>query len=537
MPWQSRIHGGPSLMKYLAGLFILVTLLACQSGTSRATPLALTFLPPATAMPAPGARVVFQAETTGGAGPVRIQWLLNGVPLAGASAPTLAIDPVSYGNNGTYQVKVEDDQTSLFGPPFTLEPVDHAWQVTSPGDHGPGTLRDVLAETSVFTGLAGIQFAIPGAGPLTLAVHSDLAPITQQVCILGPDDRPLSLDAGGQHRPFFVARGRLILDNFTVAHGLARGGEALGGGGGAAGMGGAIFVNAGSADLRRMTFTGNVAQGGSSTIGGDGENGGGGGFGGDSPSAGGGGGEAGFLLGAPGTGLLDGSGAAGGTALGDGAGGGAARGGLLSVALANWSDNLPGGPGGWGAGGGFSVGPLGGGGDAGTFGGGGGGSGGVVTLADGSRTTFPGSAGGQGGVFGGEGGIGDGVTGGRGGGGAGCGGAVFVRAGSLVMTQCTFTGNSALPGQGQTQDGMGAGLGKGGAVFIYAYAADSPFDLRMLQGQQYAGNSAPDAAVEDAAFDNANWYVAQDLLADVAGSAFTERYRAYRRAKAAAKQP
>jgi len=80
---------------------------------------------------------------------------------------------------------------------------------------------------------------------------------------------------------------------------------------------------------------------------------------------------------------------------------------------------------------------------------------------------------------------------------------------------------------------MGPGLGKGGAIFIFGYEEGSPFNLRMLAAQTYADNRAPDAAVEDAAFDNANWYAAQELLAYVAGSPLDLRYRAYRIRKAA----
>jgi hypothetical protein len=200
----------------------------------------------------------------------------------------------------------------------------------------------------------------------------------------------------------------------------------------------------------------------------------------------------------------------------------------------------PGGNAYWGGGGGFSVGGAltvdgeGGGGACDTFGGGGGGCGGVVVLSvpgqEDQTITFPGAAGGNGGFLGGQGGAGDGIHGGQGGGGAGCGGAIFLLQGDLVMTQCAFNGNSAEPGRGETQDGMGNGLGKAGAIFIYQ--ASPKFNISMLQAQQFTGNATTDAVVEDAAFDNDNWYVAQDLLAEVLGSALDQRYRAYRLQKA-----
>lgn len=469
------------------------------------------------------------------------QWTKDGKDLPGATSHALVLDPVKTTDAGIYRVRIQsagaqggtpaasargqaEQRAGATGqdtsPFFILQPVDQEWTVTSDADDGPGTLRQTLKDALQAPGVNGIRFALPPAAVWEIRLQSTLPTITTPVAILGPGATPLTLSGRGACRPFFVDGGTLSLAGFTLSGGLGKGGDAPGGGGAAAGMGGAIFLNKGGLELRAMAFTGNVAQGGTSSPGTDGENGGGAGFESDSPAQGGGGAGGGHLGGRGGRGYLDGTAttdSGGGPALGDGGGGGAARGGLLSSPVSTWADNLPGGPATFAGGGGFSVGPLGGGGDSTSFGGGGGGSGGVLP-----GVTFPGSAGGAGGTFGGDGVPGDGVTGGRGGGGGGMGGAIFLRSGSLLLVDCTFTGNKALPGQGGQ-----AGLAKAGAIFIHAYDPSSPFDLAMLQNQTYQDNHAADVA-EDPSYDNEDYYVAQTHLANIRGSALDRFYRRYR---------
>jgi hypothetical protein len=470
-------------------LWFLLPLLACGGG-KRPAPLSAVLVPPDTALPAPGSRVVFQVAVLGGDQP-RIQWLKDGQPIAGATGAWYALGPVGFADAGEYQAQVSDGAAVLLTAPWDLEPADDPWLVTSAADDGPGSLRQTLAAANAYPGVNGIAFDLPGPGPYRIVLASDLPPVTGTVTVLGPPDGSLTLDGGGAHRPWLVNGGTLVLDHFTVANGLGKGGDSVGGGGGA-GMGGALFINQGAVTLRRMVFQGNRAVGGSSAPGLDGQGGGGGGFGGDAPAAGGSGASGGFLGGVGGQGQLDGA-QDGGPATGLGAGGGAAAG----------ATGLLGGDGEWGGGGGFSVGPDGGGGNGSAFGGGGG-SGGVVNgavLAGGSISL--------GGAFGGGGGQGDGVTPGQGGGGAGLGGAVFLRAGSLAMARCSFLDNHALPGAGANP-----GQGKGGALFIYEFnPANGPFNLALLQAQQYQGNSATDLA-DNPGWDNNDYYVAQGPLAN-----------------------
>jgi hypothetical protein len=490
-------------------------------------------------MPRPGDTLVLDAWSLAGSEPsveelYAYQWFKDGEALPGSTGATLVFRPVALADAGAYNVRITSlgpagggraalARAVAFTPSFDVEPADRIRVVTRTADAGAGTLREALeaVEASKQEGVDGIRFALPPGENPVIRLTTGLPPITRKVRILGPSGGLLAVDGAGLHRPFFVDGGEVTLDNFRVVRGLAQGGNALGGGGGAAGMGGGLFLNQGALILRRMTFQDNKAQGGASAPGADGENGGGGGCGGDSPVHGGAGGEGGLLKGHGGAGTLDGTAttdAGGGPAVdGDGAGGGAVRGGLATTPLAKWADNLSGGNGTFGGGGGFSVGPLGGGGDGGSFGGGGGGSGGLSW-----GVFLPGAAGGSGGVFGGDGVVGDGLQGGRGGGGCGAGGALFFRRGSLELHQCAFLGNRALGGGGGEP-----GLGKGGAIFVYRWTEGGALDLKQLAAQTYQDNAAQDL-VEDASFDNNDFYVAQTILAFKRGSPLDLAYRRYR---------
>jgi hypothetical protein len=514
-------------MSAALGFLALLLALACSSGS--APPLEATLVAPANPMPLDGSTVVFQVAS-GAEDPPTYQWLKDGVPIAGATGTTLTVGPVTGEDAGSYQVLVSDGSASVETRPIDLEPVADPWVVTSAEDSGPGTLRDILAQANAepaSLGVNGIAFNLPGPGPYRIILQSALPPITGNVCIQNTTGRQLTVDGGGVCRPFFLNGGILVLDHFTVANGLGKGGDGLGGGGGAAGMGGGLFMNGGSLTLRRMTFAGNQALGGSSSAGSDGGGGGGGGFGGDSPATLGTGAGGGFLGGQGGTGYLDGSNGAGGIATPLGAGGGGARGGLPGSAPVSWTDNEEGGPGSWAGGGGFSVGPEGGGGFGGGsnvqllgFGGGGGGAGGYI-----GTVLLPGVSSGPGGFCGGNGSMGDGIAStGQGGGGGGMGGAVFVHAGSFDMYQCQFFQNQATAGTGAA-----AGLGKGGALFIYPYDTQNkaPLVLALLQAQTYRDNTAPDQ-VESPDYDNDNWYISQtNLDTATSGSPIARLYARY----------
>ena len=308
--------------------------------------------------------------------------------------------------------------------------------------------------------------------------ESMLAPITKD-----PGFK-LTIDGAGfaitssTIRPFFILSGEVEINDLTISHAVATGGNGGnigtgGGGGGGMGAGGALFVaDHAIVTLTDVTFADNSAIGGkggtyNSAYVGYGNGGGGGlagngGNGGDNGTgAGGGGGGGGGFYGAGGS-------TVNGTNNSAGAGGGG-----LSAAGANAASGVPGLGGGAEGGNGGSIGnpassglDFGGGGGAveqglggagGAYGGGGGSGfdvshpGGAAGFGGGGGGGYPGGAAGFGGGAGGFAYIrGNLYTGGNGG--SGYGGSIFVQeGGSLTIV------NSAI--SGGTVTGGAAGLG------------------------------------------------------------------------------
>ena len=347
-------------------------------------------------------------------------------------------------------------------------------------DSGPGSLRQAILDS---VPAASIVFSnglfSSNAGVVNLATVGDttFGPsaiiITNQITITGPVGSNGVIIARSNGAPamrlFFVNEGAsLTLKNVTLTNGLSQGGaggsgsQRGGSGGGGGGVGGAIF-NYGTLDLENSTLVGNQALGGA-----------GGGPGGDGSGSGGGGGGTGSAGGVGGQASTGGNGGgpaggAGGTGTGSGNSGGlASGGGGGGSSVTNGDGSGPGGYGGFAGGGGGGGayntvgygGGAGGGGGGGGFGGGGGGGGGGTP---GGTIGQPGFGGGGAGATSDN----TGNTGSAGGGGAGLGGAVFNIYGVLTVTNCTFSGNQAVGGQGGTLYGsVGTnGMGLGGGIF------------------------------------------------------------------------
>jgi Domain of unknown function (DUF4347)/FG-GAP-like repeat/Calx-beta domain len=405
--------------------------------------------------------------------------------------------------------------------------------VTQPTDNGLGdtlnTLSWAIAQANARSGDDTITFqtnvrftAVP-----KVTIDSNIRLIGGNFTVSG-DVNNNGTNDNGDVRPFFVRSGTVTFSNLAIAGGRARGGNGgsgVPGGGGGAGMGGGLFINGGNVTLDNVTFVSNAAIGGNGGANSGGQllGGGGGGAGGNGGSGGGAenyGGGGGGLVGNGGNGGGSNpgrSGGGGGGTIGNGGNAATAAGGTGGVtgggngateASRGGQSNIPaqsGGFGGGGGGGGGIVsagaagGDFGGGGGsassagAGGFGGGGGGgfSGGVGGFGGGGGT-------GQGGAGGFGGGAGSGGSFGFGGGGAGFGGAVFVRAGSLTLTNTNLFNSGATGGTGAN-----FGQGKGGAIFNLGGTVTAN-GLFSIAGSNAANNANTNPTVGDGTTVNDN---------------------------------
>ncbi len=384
--------------------------------------------------------VTFTVVSTGGAGGTF-------TPMNGFPAPTLA-------NNSTQATVTVDSNNYATSPQLTANSVAGSFTVTA-FDGENTTVFNVTTVACTPSPAVTAYTDMGAAGEMRAAVNTacagSLIDLTQlngtitltnrlriddSLTISGPGASSLAIDGGGSARLFFIGNGNVSISNLTLQNGLGKGGDSNSGGGGA-GMGGAIFLNGGTLAVNGVTFSNNQARGGSNRNVNSGA--GGGGFGGNAPTSGN-GANGGDLFGLGGN---SGGGAGGGNG-GPGAGGGNGRG-----------------QGGFGAGGGYQY-LMGG---AGGFGGGAGGGDDDATNGTGGFGASDGGA-----EFGG--------------GGAGFGGAIFAFAGTLTLTNDTFTGNSAVGGSG-----VYGGQGKGGAIFIYASAGATV----SASNTTFSGSVAADA--------------------------------------------
>lgn len=448
--WRCRVVGlAPSLL--LSGL-VPGTLLGC-GGVEQDSPSIQSFTIDKQVL-GKGGMAMLVAEFEGGTGTVD-----NGVGAIESGEP-IAVSP---GANTTYTLTVENEVGVDVSQMTSVDVYDYVVNVPVTAASGLGSLSAAVTGANGQTGTTAITFTVPT--PASIDLSATLV-VTGDITFYGLGADQLTISGGNERRLFFVKGGKLDLRKLTLSNGRGAGGRggnapSGGGGGGAAGMGGAIFINSGAVTASDVTFIGNVVEGGeggASAGAGTANGGGGGGFGGNgldgSPDmmAQGGRGAGGGDLG--GTGGLPGV-----AALGDGAGGGGASNGTQQV----------GGAGGFGAGGGGRGGVAGG---AGGFGGGSGGSVSAVSP----------------GMFGGRGASG-------GGGGAGLGGAIFLRAGTLVVKESRFRNNRALSAPGGAGGASTAGQAKGGAIFALVPGGATLTDV-TFEGSVAADNagSATDSA-------------------------------------------
>jgi peptidoglycan/xylan/chitin deacetylase (PgdA/CDA1 family) len=358
---------------------------------------------------------------------------LTAIPNTGWSFGGWSGDLVSMVNPVSITI---DDNTNVTGT-FTENPPDRCSvpqliaEINTANESGQSSTLDLDAGCT-YSVTGPVDLDPDGYGPI------GLPKITGDITIHG-NGATLMRSGADAFRFFYVTTtGHLSLDNLTIMNGLARGGNGgdgtYDGGGGGAGLGGAIF-NRGTVTLSGVAFHGNTARGGEGGNDND-----------PTTSAGGGGG-----------GGMGGNGTD--SANGNGGNGGGINGGLGGTISPNGADGGVGG----GGGGGGTAGSYGNGGNGGFGGGGGGGN-------NGGTGSFGGGGGGQIG-YGGSAGTSEfgGGNGGlwAGGGGGGMGGAVFNDGGTLVLNNTSLSNNTAQGGNGtEGTSGSGAGgSGFGGAIF------------------------------------------------------------------------
>ncbi len=122
-----------------------------------------------------------------GGEPLAYQWFFNGQAIAGATSPTLKIDPVTHANRGQYSVRVSDPQSSVTSIAATLT-------VTTP--LLPPVVATQPADTTVLTGeRLRLQVVATGTDPISYQWFKDGARIagatgpTFEIASARPTDR------------------------------------------------------------------------------------------------------------------------------------------------------------------------------------------------------------------------------------------------------------------------------------------------------------------------------------------------------------
>ncbi|WP_305884986.1 DUF4347 domain-containing protein, partial [Oscillatoria sp. HE19RPO] len=410
---------------------------------------------------------------------------------------------------GKIETAVPFNREAMKDYEYTLANFD----VTVAADDGTGTVAGTLSKAildanaaagdDTITLTTNVQFT----GVPQVLIDSNIALIGGGFTVSGDVNNSGTNDAG-DIRPFVVKSGTVSFSNMTIAGGRAQGGNGSARGGGGAGMGGGLFIYDGTVSLNNVTFSDNQAIGGNGI--GNFGGGGGGGMGGNGGGgyAGGGGG-----FGGNGSSVFVGAGGSGGAF---GGAGGPSGNPPISNGTGGGGGGANGGSGGFGGGGGGAYNTV----NAGNGGFGGGGGGGWNTF--GGLGGYGG--GGGGGGFGGQApGFGGGASGGgTGGGGAGFGGGIFIREGSLTLTNSTFNNNTATGGTGGN-----SGQGKGGAIFAMQSLTNTngnnlqmPTTLPLVRslGATFTGNTAANQAGTPGAIAPANGQGVNQDNNDVYGS-------------------
>jgi hypothetical protein len=232
---------------------------------------------------APGADMLVYgcsvASTANGQNFVNTLSALTGTDVAASTnttgSSTLGGDLLLEYATGPIQAKSGDFAQAWNASGLTLATIT----VTNINDTGTGSLREAIIAANATSVADTIVFAASlttsAAATINLSTSGDgtAGPsafgITSAITINGPTgSNGITLNnTFVNQRLFYVnAAGNLTLDSLTLSGGQAIGGNGSTNGGGAAGLGGAVF-NAGSLTILNSTFSGNQDVGGSGSIG------------------------------------------------------------------------------------------------------------------------------------------------------------------------------------------------------------------------------------------------------------------------------
>ncbi len=304
--------------------------------------------------------------------------------------------------------------------PFSIQAAN--FDVTQTTDDGTGNTANTLSRAIFLANSSGTDDSITLMNDVTMT--GVMKRLINSNITLQSDATRRTISGNNQFRPLFIKSGNVTIQNLDLIDGMAKGGDSDVGAPGS-GMGGSVFIYDGNVELKNVSILNSTAVGGDNLT----DNsyiGGGGGMSGNAGYYGGGG------LFASGNGNNGGYGGFGNYNQGE------AKFGLGGSLSNNSSINS----GGFGGGGGVISGNGG-------FGGGGAQKSGNVTAGDGGFGAGAPNAG----NYSGNPGYGASLNAS-----AGMGGAVFIRTGTINITNSHFENNQAM--------GSGSAQGLGGALFV-----------------------------------------------------------------------
>jgi len=144
------------------------------------------------------------------------------------------------------------------------------YQVTQSTDNGNGdtvgTLSYAILQANRNEGVDSIEFKTNTriTGVMKTLIDSDIVVIGNGKTVSGDANNNGQTD-NGDLRPFFIKSGNVKFYDLTITNCTAKGGDS-GGGGGGAGMGGGMLIYDGNVYLSNVTFSKNLAQGGSANL-------------------------------------------------------------------------------------------------------------------------------------------------------------------------------------------------------------------------------------------------------------------------------